>query len=224
MRHTIDKTRLTESLQKLSVALIMLEISSWITPFTKQSEVVRYIQQGAYVITGIFALIAIMSLRRLLPKTLRRAVFDKFFYTMKKMASSLSGISRKFLSFFGVKFDRFKRTRDEKSFVFGEEDEENTRRKRRLAKASSKWRDMEENAEKIRFLYIKYIFKVIKGGYKFRPVLTPNEVKADLDFDEDAPDKELFDLYYGARYSGGSVYRTDEQVEFAQERVNSKKK
>jgi hypothetical protein len=202
----------------------MFEISIWLSPLAKQSETIRYIQQGTYVFAAILAVIAILSLRKLLPKTLRRAVLDKFLYAMKKMASNISGISKKILSFLGFKFDRFKRGRDEKSFIFGEDDEETRKKKRHSVKASSKWKDMEDNAEKIRFLYIKYIVKVIKGGYKFRTALTPNEVKDDLDFDDGQPDKELFDLYYGARYSGGSVYITDEQVAFAQDIVNNRKK
>ncbi len=228
MKHIIDKTRVAESVQKTALALIMFEISVWLDPIVRQTEgttkLYRYIQQGTYALAFIFTVIAVLSLKKLIPKTLRRAIFDKFLFAMKKMASGIAGVSRKILGFFGIRFDRFKRGRDEKSFIFGEEDEDERRRKRHSIKSTSKWRDMNENADKIRFLYIKYIVKMIKGGYKFRNALTPNEVREDLDFDEEAPDGELFDLYNGARYSGGSVFITDEQVEYAQAVVNGKKK
>ncbi len=224
MRHIIDKTRLAESMQKISFAVIMFEISVWLNPLAKKSEVIRYVQQGTYAVAIILAVIAVLSLRRLIPKSIRRAVFDKFLYAMRKMASNLAGISKKVLSFLGFKHDRFKRGKDEKSFIFGEEDDDAKRRKRHSVKSSTRWRDMEDNSEKIRFLYIKYIIKIVKGGYKFRTVLTPNEVRDDLDFEEGTPDNAMFDLYNCARYSGGSVFITDEQVEMAQALVNGKKK
>ena len=116
-----------------------------------------------------------------------------------------------------------KKRKDEKTFIFGD-DEEGGRRKRHSIKSTSKWRDMTENSEKIRFLYIKYIVKLIKGGYKFQKAYTPNEVRSDLAIEAENQDNMLFDLYNGARYSGGSTYITDEQVELAMALVNDKKK
>ena len=110
-----------------------------------------------------------------------------------------------------------------RTFIFGD-DEEGGRRRRHSVKSASKWRDMTENSEKIRFLYIKYIVKLIKGGYKFNKVLTPNEVRDELALEPESEDNTLFDLYNGARYSGGSMYITDEQVDSMVAFVNAKKK
>ncbi len=227
MRYLIDKAKLSSSAMKISFAVIFFEISVWLDPIVRQHEderLYRYIQQGTYFTAFILAVYAILSLRKLIPRTMRRAVFDKLLYAMRKMASGISGISKKLFSFFGIKLERFKRGRDERSFIFGDEEEAERKRKRHSIKSNSKWRDMNENAEKIRFLYIKYIVKRIKEGYKFRTALTPCEVKEELNFDEEAPDIELFDMYNGARYSGGSVFITDEQVEKAQDIVSGKKK
>ncbi len=223
MKHVVDKSRLAESLQKTSLALIMLEISVWLTPLTRQSEALRYVQQGTYLISAVLAVIAFISITKLLPSTLRRAIFDKFLFAIRKMASNISGISKKIFSFFGIRHERTRRTKDEKSFIFGEDDEEK-RRKRHAVKASSRWRDAEENSEKIRFLYVKYIVKMVKGGYKYHAAFTPNEVRKDIGADEEQEENEIFDLYNGARYSGGSVFITDEQVERVMSTVNSKKK
>lgn len=227
MRHVIDKTKLAESALKTCVALIFFEISVWLDPLVKQdldNKLYRYIQQSTYFIAIILAVRAALSLRVLIPKTARRAIMDKFLYAMRKMASGISSISRKMLSLLGINLERFKRGKDERSFIFGDDEEDERKRKRHSIKSNSKWRDMNENAEKIRFLYIKYIVKRIKEGYRFRTALTPNEVREDLNFEEEAPDIELFDIYNGARYSGGSVFITDEQVEYAQAVVNGKKK
>ena len=223
MKHVVDKTLLAESSYKLSISVILLEISVWLTPLTKQYETVRYIQQFTVIFTVITAIIALKSIRKLIPRTLRRAILDKLLFAMRKAASGFAGFSKKILGFLGVKFDRYKKRKDEKTFIFGD-DEEDGRRKRHSIKSTAKWRDMTENAEKIRFLYIKYIVKLIKGGYKFNRVLTPDEVRQDLAIEAESGDNMLFDLYNGARYSGGSTYITDEQVEAVVEIVNTKKK
>lgn len=200
----------------------MLEISKWLDPLTRITWV-RYVQQATYIITVVLAVIAFFSLKKLIPKSLRRAIFDKFLYAMRKAASGFAKISKKLFSFFGIKFDRYKKRKDEKSFIFGEDDDD-VKRKRHSIKSSSKWRDMQENSERIRFLYIKYIVKIIKGGYKLDASLTPNEVRTDLEINEEQEENELFDLYNGARYSGGSVFISDSQVEAMMAVVNSKKK
>lgn len=222
MKHFLDKTKLADSAQKTSAAIVMLEVSKWLDLFTKNTAL-RYVQQLTYIITVVLGVIALISLKRLIPKTLRRAIFDKFLYALRKAASGLAKVSKKLFSIFGIKFDRYKKRKDERSFIFGEE-ESDVKRKRHSVKSSSKWRDMQENSERIRFLYIKYIVKLIKGGYKFDTALTPNEVRTDLDIDAENQDNEIFDLYNGARYSGGSVFISDAQVESVMALVNAKKK
>jgi len=222
LKHFLDKTKLADSSIKVSLTVVMLEISKWLDPLTRITWV-RYVQQATYIITVILGVIALSSLRKLIPKTLRRAIFDKFLYAMRKAASGLAKISKKLFSFFGFNFERYKKRKDERSFIFGEDDEDG-KRKRHSIKSSSKWKDMQENAERIRFLYIKYIVKLIKGGYKFDTAFTPNEVRTDLDITEEQEENELFDLYNGARYSGGSVFISDGQVETMMALVNAKKK
>lgn len=223
MKHFLDKTKLADCSFKLSLAIVMLEISKWLDPLAAMREWVRYIQQATYITTVVLAVIALLALKKLIPKSLRRAIFDKFLYALRKVASGIAKISKKLFSFFGIRFDRYKKRKDERSFIFGEEDEE-SKRKRHSIKSTSKWRDMQENSERIRFLYIKYIVKIIKGGYKYDNALTPNEVREDLEITEEHDENELFDLYNGARYSGGSVFISDEQVESVMAVVNAKKK
>ncbi len=201
----------------------MGEISVFLTPLAATSETVRYVQQLTYILSAVLLVITLNSLRKLIPKSLRRAVLDKFLYALRKVASGIAKVSKRVLSFFGVRFDRYKKVRDERSFVFDPE-EMGIFRKRRSVKSSTKWKDLTENAEKVRFIYIKYIMKLIKGGYKFFPFLTPTEVRDDLKIEEESNDFALFEMYNGARYSGGSVYISDEQVDMALALVNGKKK
>ncbi len=225
MKHRFDKTRVAYTVAYACAALAMLEISLWLNGPARESESFRYLQQLTYITTVILAIITANSIKKLIPKTLRRAVLDKFLYAMRKVATGISKVSRRILRVFGINLERYKRHKDEKSFIFDIQDM-NIFKKLSSFKSSVKWRDLNENAEKIRFIYIKYMVKMIKNGYKLPPFLTPFEVREDLALDEEkqADDRELFDLYTGARYSGGSVNITDAQVETALAVVNGKKK
>ncbi len=199
--------------------MTMLEISVWLNPLAKVSEGYRYLQQLTYAITVILAVITANKIKKLIPKTLRRAVLDKFLYAVRKVASGISKVSKRILRAFGIKLDRYKRQKDEKSFIF-DVSEMGIFKKLASFRSGTKWRDLTENAEKIRFIYIKYMVKWIKGGYKLEPCLTPTEVRSDLELDEETNDFALFDMYNGARYSGGSVHISDEQVQSALDAVS----
>ena len=200
----------------------MGEISVFLNPLAAKSEAVRYVQQLTYMLSAVLLVVTLNSFKKLIPKSLRRAVVAKFLYALRKVALGIAKVSRKVLSFFGVKFDRHKKVKEERSFVFDPE-EMGVVRKRRSIKSSTKWKDLTENAEKVRFIYVKYVMRLIKGGYKFFPFLTPNELRADVGVEEKSSEDELFDMYNGARYSGGSVYISDEQVDMALSLVKGRK-
>ena len=222
MRHLFDKTRVANSTAFVSATLVLFEVSVWLNVLAHIT-FWRYIQQLTYMLTALRAVLTLNSLKKLIPKTLRRAVLDKFLFAVRKVASSIAKVSKKILGIFGVDLSRYKKRKDERSFIF-DRDEDGIFKRKHSVKNTSKWKDLTENSEKIRFIYIKYIIKTIKEGYKFRAVLTPNEVCEDLKLDEERPERSIFEYYNGARYSGGSIYITDEQVESALAIVNAKKK
>ena len=223
MRYVIDKREAARCISKFSATIVMLEISVWLQPFAVRYQYIRYLQQLTYVISIVLGVLTLAALKKLIPKAMRRIVFDKLLFLMRKATSGLAAFSKKVFAVFGINFERYKKNKDEKSFIFSEEEEER-RRKRHMIKSKSKWKDLTENAEKIRFLYLEYILKLVKKGYKYRAIYTPNEVRTDLKIEEEQQENVIFDLYYGARYSGGSVYITDEEVENIKEIVSAKKK
>lgn len=220
MKHRFDKKRVIYSTAYLSATTVLLQIAVWLQPLADESESFRYVQQLTYFSAGILLIITIMSLRKLIPRTLRRAVVDKFREVIRKAVSVVKAVSIRVLRAFGVNLARYKKRKDEKSFVFDLEDI-GIIKKIRSIKSSVKYKDLTENAEKIRFIYIKYMVRLIKGGYELPPSQTPTETKVELELIED--DGKLVDLYNGARYSGGSVIISDEEVKMALGLVNTGK-
>ena len=219
MKHRIDKKRLVYSAAYFSATMSLLQISVWLTPAAKSSEAVRYVQQMTFFISAILGGITLLSLRKLIPKTLRRAISDKLLEIARKALSAVKAVSLRVLRIFGINTARYKKRKDERSFIF-DLDDIGIFRKIRSIKNSVKYKDLTENSEKIRFIYIKYMVKLIKGGYKLPPQQTPSETKDELQLVND--DGRLVDLYNGARYSGGSVPISDSDVTMALGLVNSK--
>ncbi len=199
----------------------MLEISLWLAPYTKASSLFRYAQQLTYIIMAVSALIAFFSLRKLIPKSLKRAIFSKLFRAVKRVTGKITRISAKVLHAMGIKPKKRSRLRDEKSFIFGDAD---GRARQKRVKSSLKWRELEDNAERMRFVYVKYVAKAIKSGYKYFPFNTPREIRDGLKLEDYTLDYQLFELYNGARYSGGSVPISDTELENALKLIGVRKR
>lgn len=222
MKYRFDKARIAFTSAYASVSFTMLEISMWLYEPAKTSTLYRYLQQLTYIITAITAFIAVVSLRKLIPKSLKRAVFESLFKAVKKVTKTITRISTKVLRAIGIKpKKRKKRMRDEKSFIFGDKD---ARIRQKKVKSNLKWRELEDNAERVRFVYLKYIAKIIKDGYKHFPFTTPREVRDGLGLEDYTLDYQLFELYNGARYSGGSVHISDAQLENALKLIGVRKR
>lgn len=64
-----------------------------------------------------------------------------------------------------------------------------------------RWRDMNTDDQKVRYIYIKYIQKAIRMGFRFKTAETPNEIGVLLSRLEKLSNEQLFTLYNRARYA-----------------------
>lgn len=218
MRYSLDKKRLTYTVAYLSFATSLLQIAVWLREPAASSETVRYIQQIVYVAAVLLGAVALLSARKLMPRALRRAVVERLREVARRAASAVRAVSRRVLKALGIDTARYKKRKDERSFIFDIEDV-GIIKKLRSIKGSVRYKDIAENSERIRFIYIKYMVKQIKKGYRHQPSRTPDETRAVLGLEKD--DGRLVELYDGARYSGGSVVITDEDVQMAEGLVSS---
>ncbi|MCL2373049.1 MAG: hypothetical protein FWC78_06570 [Defluviitaleaceae bacterium] len=67
-----------------------------------------------------------------------------------------------------------------------------------------KWKNMQTNRDRVRFIYASYLQQKIKKGASITPTETPNELSVKLTTPEDAA-AALFPLYNKARYSTAEV-------------------
>ncbi len=183
----------------------------------------RFLWQFLMLVAWAGVIYCILHLKYLIPNQLKTDLFNAAVRAFKKVGA---GINRAYYAIrhaLGIP-DPPKRikAKDEHSFIFEEEEDGLLRRFRNLG-SGMKWKDLKNNADKIRFIYIKYINRLMKKGYRYSAILTPMETlnKWKLEKDESA---YMFPLYTDARYSGGRRPITDEEVErsYKYMKVNAK--
>ncbi len=184
------------------------------------NEAYHYPYQLCCVVLAICILGLFINLRKIVPNHVKAYIRNKIYNFVKKyIAEPLQKFNDKVRKFLGLPEKQRLGGDDESSFIFDFEGN-NLFRKFQSVKSQLRWKDLETNAEKIRFLFIKYFVKLIKSGYKYKAIKTPDEVRAELKL-KDEPE-QLFILYTGARYSGGRYNITDENVEMAEKLVKKR--
>ena len=216
-RYQWNKKALIHIIIASVIALVAMQCSNWISlAFKDRLEHLdswRYLQQ----LCGLIQIVALadilfFQLRKVFPAQLKKDLWDGAGWIFKKIQEGARKIISTVKHALGIPDKPTRvRAKDERSFVFDMEENDLIRRFRNLG-SGLKWRDLTSNDDKIRFIYIKYVNKLMKKGYKFSSILTPLETmkKWKLTKSESA---YMFPLYTDARYSGGRRVITDEEVE-----------
>ena len=117
---------------------------------------------------------------------------------IKSIAGPVAKLLDKMLSVLGLNVGKANGQKDEKSFVYTPEARE---KKQKKLKNSAKWEEQEDNAQRVRFIFIDYMIAKIREGFVMRHNHTPTEIKGDLD-NIDENEELLFEAYNKARYAG----------------------
>ena len=214
-RHGWDKKAIRRVIIRAIASGLALQLESLTRYFyrTKGRANLRYPHQATAILLAICLLSLFFALRKLVPQKVKDEIKARFTRLVERyVRGPFQKIADRLRKIFGLPDRQRIFGKDEKSYIFDLENS-NLFRRFQSVKNQLRWRDLKTNAEKIRYLYIKFIIKLIKGGFKYEPVMTPSEVNIGIDGDGDTD--RLFDLYIGARYSGGSVDITDEDVDMS---------
>ncbi len=160
--------------------------------------------RGVTTIIGILA--AVMTVRsflRMLTASMRKKLANAALNTLKKIAAPFVKAFNKLMNSIGIDLSRRGRLsgRDEKSFIHA--DEEKAKKPKKRLKNELKWAEQTDNAARVRFLFIDYMIRRIKDGYKMKRTMTPAEIGREVASEED--EKRLFTVYDKARYAGAGA-------------------
>ena len=144
----------------------------------------------------IFLVLCIRSIKKLLTERLQDAIDEWFENAMRWLFRPLAIALTKFAKWLGI--GRWRGwCEDEKTFLFKERGQGKGKKKR--LKNDQKWADQTDNRRRVRYLFVEYMIKRIRGGFLYRRQMTPDEMARELPLEED--EKLLFETYDLARYS-----------------------
>lgn len=89
--------------------------------------------------------------------------------------------------------------RDKIEFAFGEIRRNRAQEEKKRRPALPKWKDLQNNRERVRFIYIMFVRKCIKRGFRFDSAMTPSDIAQRVA--ETLGQRRIFECYNGARYS-----------------------
>ena len=199
---SIDKRRMAEFI--LWMLLLAVDLYVSIVVPSIDTTFIRTYQNTIRLATilaaaGIIAM-AVRAFLRMLTASMRKKLGMAAVRFAKKMAAPLAKAVNKLLLSIGIDLSRRNRLggRDERTFVF--DDTEKVKKPKKKLKNELKWVEQTDNAARVRFIYIDYMIRRIKGGYFLKRTMTPAEICADVALEED--EKALFAAYDKARYAG----------------------
>lgn len=172
----------------------------------------RYLCQLFYVILVVSLVLWLRIVIKIYKKFFREAgssAFEKIKNKLTAVFLKIDGKLRQLLhmkprsAYFGGKDERKTEYNILKRYSHGESG----------AKAVKiKWKSLEENRQKIRFMFAKAVYDGIASGYKFKYSNTARRLKKDLAKTE--RQKKLFDLYEDVRYTDHGTEIDDETIEY----------
>lgn len=199
----LNKKRLAGVIACLVISILGIWGSIIFRP--QNRELSEFLRVNAYKIRGVCIMASVVSLivggnlfvKMMTPK-LKEMIRARAIELIKSIAGPVAKFLDKMLSVFGVNTGKASGQKDEKSFVYTPEARE---KKQKKLKNSAKWEEQENNAEKVRFIFIDYMIAKIRDGFVMRHNHTPSEIKGSMD-NIDTDEELLFDTYNKARYAG----------------------
>ena len=157
----------------------------------------------AFTTLGLAILLAFMYRKAVKSGTWEEGLF-LIFVALGKLLSFIFKPVVLLLRKLGFLHNRLRGVNDEHSFIFNF-----GRRKRNKNVKPAKWKDLTDNAQRVRFIFTKQMNFRIKKGYRFKKNMTPSQIEKDLKpyLKEDEDLSPLFDAYLLARYE--NVERLD---------------
>ncbi|MBQ7378408.1 MAG: hypothetical protein IJW70_01860 [Clostridia bacterium] len=145
---------------------------------------------------------ALIEFYRMLSPSLKRKMALKVLEIGKRVAKPMLKAVNRVLGLVGIQIGKQRlKGKDEKSFVYTEKPAK--AKKAKKLRNEGKWHELPDNASRVRFIFVDYMIRKIKQGYRMKYHQTPDEIGREIAIEDD--EKQLFEVYQTARYAGASA-------------------
>ena len=172
-----------------------------------------YLRQFTGLAVAVFGVLAVVNFYKMFRGGLLHTVAETVGKALGKAFSKLSALVNKATSRIRKALglpekSRKARGNDERSFIFssGKNTKKNTAGKD-ITKL--KWKDLTSDSERIRYIFVRFVRKCGKKGYKYSVFSTPLENGSKWKLKEQ-DGGEIFSVYTDAQYGDGS-YEADQE-------------
>ncbi len=180
----------------------------------------RYVRQGVAIVTALMLGFCLFCFWTMFKGGLLKTVMtpvgkaaQRIYRTLAQRMGKVWEKIRKALGF--TEESQRLRGRDEKTFLF------NRRHGRTNKVEKLNWKDLKDNRERLRFLFVRFVKRQNKKGYRYASGRTPMENGASWRLGE-AEGGGFFAAYTDARFADDSAVITDEELERYAELVGKK--
>ncbi|MBR5516288.1 MAG: hypothetical protein IKU52_08815 [Clostridia bacterium] len=188
---TFDRNRLIISSVYLFISLSLLTAFGWVPKEYK------YTRQFLVVFGFVFLVVFIYSLRKILTKESKLELYRRIGNAFMNFITKITVINQKIRKALGLKERNRLYSDDEKRIIIKDEHKRNRKKKDMITQ--KKFSSLDDNRERVRFIYAAYIKAQRKKGDSASHDQTPLEIKKHAAKTE--TEGRLFDLYTPVRYS-----------------------
>ena len=176
----------------------------------------KYIRQFCAFFGYVSIILDVYHMGKLFTKEIRQELYRRLSKAIFNVAEKLKAAADKVRKKLGIKPKVRRRSADEVNIIINDD---RTRRKKRKPVTKKRFSSLTEDAERIRFMYVKLIeYKQKKKG-NCHSYDTPNELEKKVA--ENDTEHELFTLYTPVRYAE-KAYVTPEDVKKQYEYLSKK--
>lgn len=168
--------------------------NEWISKYANE------LRLASTIVAVVTAALGVRDLLRMLTPSMRRKLGKATLRFLARIAKPFVAAVTRVLASIGIDLTRRNRLggRDERSIVLN--DEEKVKKPKKRLKNDLKWAEQTDNAARVRFIFIDYMIRRIREGYRMKRTMTPAEIGHDVTRDEE--EQKLFRAYDVARYAG----------------------
>ena len=202
---TINKTRLVLGLVGFVVCALGLLGTVYFAP-SRIDPANEFLYMHGDKLRGISVLMVVggvifglWEFVRMLSPALKRKLASKALEIGRRVAKPVLKAVNRVLGLVGIQLGRQRlKGKDEKSFVYVEKPAKGKKSKK--LRNEGKWHELPDNASRVRFIFVDYMIRKIKQGYRMKYSQTPDEIGQEIAVEDD--EKLLFEVYKTARYAG----------------------
>ncbi len=197
MKNKADRQKIVFSKKRIRIVILFLCLSLLLLYFSVALDPkYKYVRQGLAFSGYVCIVLTLYNFGKLFTREIRLELYRRISKALFGVAEKLKAIVDKVKDKLGIKSAKFHRHRDEVRIIIND-DRDLRKKKKTLTK--KRFSQLEDDVQRIRYMYAKLLIWKQKKGENVYTYQTPEELKYKVAQGE--TETELFEIYTPVRYS-----------------------